>query len=215
MLAEVLTDKATVEVFSPVAGRVTFLRGEVGEVLAVGSDFVGIETDADAPLAPTRRAAGAAGAARRRAARPRPQPAAPQPDGMPSEQVAPPAPPERGAAQHDRASRPHHVAAGQRPIAAPAVRLAAREAGVDLRLVRGSGPAGRITHDDLAAYLAGATAPVGPTPARRRAVRPRSGRSSGCAGGSPTGWRSPRRASRTSPTSTRSTSARSTSCAAR
>src|SRR4051812_1972149 len=49
VLAEVLTDKATVEVFSPVAGRVTFLRGTVGEVLAVGSDFVGIETDADAP----------------------------------------------------------------------------------------------------------------------------------------------------------------------
>src|SRR4051812_48914789 len=54
VLAEVLTDKATVEVFSPVAGRVTFVRGTVGEVLAVGSDFVGIETDVDAPgSAPT------------------------------------------------------------------------------------------------------------------------------------------------------------------
>ena len=45
VLAEVLTDKATVEVFSPVAGRVTVLRGIVGEVLAVGSEFVVIETD--------------------------------------------------------------------------------------------------------------------------------------------------------------------------
>ncbi len=62
VLAEVLTDKATVEVYSPVAGRVTFLRGEVGEVLAIGSDFVGIETDATAdlpdppPAAPSARA---------------------------------------------------------------------------------------------------------------------------------------------------------------
>src|SRR4051812_7610429 len=50
VLAEVLTDKATVEVYSPVAGRVAFLRGDVGDVLAVGGDFVGIEVDAAADL---------------------------------------------------------------------------------------------------------------------------------------------------------------------
>src|ERR1700712_591597 len=49
VLAEVLTDKATVEVFSPVAGRVTVLRGTVGEGLAVGSEFVVIETDVSSP----------------------------------------------------------------------------------------------------------------------------------------------------------------------
>ncbi|MGA9847730.1 MAG: dihydrolipoamide acetyltransferase family protein, partial [Roseiarcus sp.] len=43
---------------------------------------------------------------------------------------------------------------GERPLASPAVRARAREAGVDLRFVRGSGPAGRITHDDLEAYIA-------------------------------------------------------------
>jgi 2-oxoisovalerate dehydrogenase E2 component (dihydrolipoyl transacylase) len=43
---------------------------------------------------------------------------------------------------------------GERPVAAPAVRLRAREAGIDLRQLRGSGPAGRITHDDLDAHLA-------------------------------------------------------------
>jgi 2-oxoisovalerate dehydrogenase E2 component (dihydrolipoyl transacylase) len=41
-----------------------------------------------------------------------------------------------------------------RPLAAPAVRLRAREAGIDLHQMRGTGPAGRITHDDLDAYLA-------------------------------------------------------------
>ncbi len=54
--------------------------------------------------------------------------------------------------------------AGEKPLASPAVRLSAREAGVDLRQVRGSGPAGRITHDDLAAFL---TQPVGAPTARR------------------------------------------------
>ena len=43
--------------------------------------------------------------------------------------------------------------AGEKPIASPAVRRRAREAGVDLRQVRGSGPAGRISHDDLDAFL--------------------------------------------------------------
>jgi 2-oxoisovalerate dehydrogenase E2 component (dihydrolipoyl transacylase) len=55
------------------------------------------------------------------------------------------------------------VPQAERPLASPAVRLKAREAGVDLRRVAGSGPAGRITHEDLAAFLAagpGAPAPV-------------------------------------------------------
>ena len=47
VLAEVLTDKATVEVASPVAGVVTALHGEPGDLLAVGSDLVEIETDGD------------------------------------------------------------------------------------------------------------------------------------------------------------------------
>src|SRR5208283_6180413 len=42
----------------------------------------------------------------------------------------------------------------EKPLASPAVRLRAREAGVDLRFVHGSGPAGRITHDDLDAFIA-------------------------------------------------------------
>ena len=52
--------------------------------------------------------------------------------------------------RHAGAPRPP----GEKPLAAPAVRLKAREAGVDLKFVRGSGPAGRITHLDLDAFLA-------------------------------------------------------------
>ncbi|RMC24656.1 dihydrolipoamide acetyltransferase family protein, partial [Paracoccus siganidrum] len=56
--------------------------------------------------------------------------------------------------------------AGEKPLAAPSVRARARDAGVDLRLLRGSGPAGRITHDDLEAFIAsgGLPAPAGPRP---------------------------------------------------
>src|SRR5262249_37300767 len=44
-------------------------------------------------------------------------------------------------------------AEGEKPLASPAVRLRAREAGIDLRQVPGSGPAGRITHEDIDAFL--------------------------------------------------------------
>ncbi|WP_204303418.1 E3 binding domain-containing protein, partial [Stenotrophomonas maltophilia] len=43
---------------------------------------------------------------------------------------------------------------GDKPLASPAIRLRAREAGVDLRQVRGTGPAGRISHEDLDAFIA-------------------------------------------------------------
>src|SRR5690606_17006634 len=53
----------------------------------------------------------------------------------------------------------------------PAVRLRAREAGVDLRQVRGTGPAGRITHDDFDGFLArGPQAPAAAGPLRREGV---------------------------------------------
>ena len=54
---------------------------------------------------------------------------------------------------------------GEKPLAAPSVRGRAREAGVDLRYVRGSGPAGRILHEDLDAYLRDGGAPP-PQPGR-------------------------------------------------
>ncbi|MEP0618408.1 MAG: dihydrolipoamide acetyltransferase family protein, partial [Nitratireductor sp.] len=63
-----------------------------------------------------------------------------------------PAPP-AGKAARDRRLPAQTRKEGDKPLAAPAVRLRAREAGVDLRFVRGSGPAGRITHEDLDLHL--------------------------------------------------------------
>jgi 2-oxoisovalerate dehydrogenase E2 component (dihydrolipoyl transacylase) len=140
-LAAVMTDKATVEIPAPFAGTVLALGAEVGGVLAVGGELLRI----DAPGAP--------GDAPEK---PAPAAAAPQ-------RVAPPAPPPaREEAVVERPFPPPRAAAfgpprppGEKPIASPAVRGRAREAGVDLRQVRGSGPAGRIRHDDLDAFLRG------------------------------------------------------------
>jgi 2-oxoisovalerate dehydrogenase E2 component (dihydrolipoyl transacylase) len=149
VVAAVMTDKATVEIPTPVAGSVLALGGAVGDVLAVGAELVRIEApglpDSLVPAPPKSRVA------REEAAPPsvKPQPVAPV--------SPPPIAREKEAAPELRAPQPQTGAPrppGEKPLAAPAVRLKAREAGVDLRFVRGSGPAGRITNDDLDAFIA-------------------------------------------------------------
>jgi 2-oxoisovalerate dehydrogenase E2 component (dihydrolipoyl transacylase) len=140
VLGAVMTDKATVEIPSPADGRVVWLAGEVGDVLAIGSDFVRLDVGGRSEPSIETTAAQAMGTPVQQADRS--TSAAPSPAVGPAH-VAPPLQP--------FATPPRRE--GERPLAAPAVRLRAREAGIDLRLLRGSGPAGRITHDDLDACL--------------------------------------------------------------
>ncbi|MBX5156643.1 2-oxo acid dehydrogenase subunit E2 [Rhizobium sp. NZLR1b] len=134
VIAAVMTDKATVEIPSPVNGTVIWLAGEVGDRIAVKAPLVRIETagdvgDGDAqpvrisqtPPAETAKVEIA-----------KPTPAAP-------------------------ASAPAPV---EKPLAAPSVRLFAREKGVDLRQVQGSGPAGRILREDIEQFLTLGAAPA-------------------------------------------------------
>lgn len=154
ILADVMTDKATVEIPSPVIGTVLALGGEVGQTLAVGSELIRIEVDeANDTRRPPARAAAAA-------ATPAPAPVAAV-AAVPTPKAPPAAPP--------AATRVAHAAApaGDRPIASPAVRRRAWELGVDLVRVAGSGPAGRIMQADLEAHAArlpptSTTAPVPP-----------------------------------------------------
>ncbi|RXG83994.1 MULTISPECIES: dihydrolipoamide acetyltransferase family protein [Bradyrhizobium] len=140
VLGAVMTDKATVEIPSPTDGRVIWLAGKVGDLLAIGSDFVRLEVDDKSEPASAKLASPAASAS---AKTPGHAASAPRPStSVPSEAVK----------SHSSATRPSLT--GDRPLAAPAVRLRAREAGIDLRRISGSGPAGRITHDDLDAQLA-------------------------------------------------------------
>jgi 2-oxoisovalerate dehydrogenase E2 component (dihydrolipoyl transacylase) len=162
VVAAVMTNKATVEIPTPVAGTVVTLGGGVGDVLAVGSELIRIEAPGLPDSAPpSRKTAAPKTAAPKTAA---PKAAAPEtagaapaaattraapasaPRAEPSDQAPPAARSSAGMACGP--PRP----AGDKPLASPAVRLRAREAGVDLRQVRGSGPAGRITHEDLTAF---------------------------------------------------------------
>ena len=152
LLAAVMTDKATVEIPSPVAGTVVALGAEVGGTLAVGAELVRLEVagEGDQEVAAAPREAATPAAAPAPAPTPAPAQAAAKPlaakatDSSP----APARPSARGSLGPPRP-------AGEKPIASPAVRRRAREAGVDLRQVHGTGPANRITHDDLDAFLRG------------------------------------------------------------
>jgi 2-oxoisovalerate dehydrogenase E2 component (dihydrolipoyl transacylase) len=156
LLGAVMTDKATVEIPSPVEGEVLWLGAQIGEVVAVGSELVRLRVAGDdgaaaskgrqAPASPER--PDPAADAVERAGRPEeqaevPRPPSARPHGEPANQPARTMPPA------GQAPRPE----GERPLASPAVRLQAREAGIDLRQVPGSGPAGRITHEDLDAFI--------------------------------------------------------------
>jgi 2-oxoisovalerate dehydrogenase E2 component (dihydrolipoyl transacylase) len=148
VVAAVMTDKATVDIPTPVAGSVLALGGAVGDVLAVGAELIRI----DAPGLPDSLLAEAKSAPQKAEHEPassvKPEPKEPEPAPAPRTPVAE-APP-RPRESLTGAPRPP----GEKPLAAPALRLKAREAGVDLRFVHGSGPAGRITHEDLDAYIA-------------------------------------------------------------
>ncbi|HET9977594.1 MAG TPA: dihydrolipoamide acetyltransferase family protein [Burkholderiaceae bacterium] len=138
-LADVMTDKATVEVPAPVAGRVIALGGEVGDKLAVGAELLRLETAAPAGA---RAAPVAAPAQGLRQAEPE-RPAAP-----PNTRVDAPMP--------------------ARPIASPAVRARAWELGIDLAQVKPSGAGGRILQADLDAHamrVAPALTPAAAKPA--------------------------------------------------
>lgn len=185
-LADVMTDKATVEIPSPVVGRVVALGGEVGQVMAVGGELIRLEVEgegnvkgdaaaqkpqaaapapaASAPAAAPAKAdkAPAGGVAGQIAASLQSSAAAPQTPSAPS------TPPSRAAAARQAPVATRQP--GEKPLASPAVRKRAWDLGIELRFVHGSGPAGRVMHEDLDAYLQGqgaATAARGPAYAER------------------------------------------------
>lgn len=153
IVAAVMTDKATVEIPSPVNGTVAWLGGEIGQHLAVGGPLMRIlvEDAAGADMADRDAEAGSAAGI----------PVDPAPDfSLEGTTAAPPAQAEQSntppPASPRRAGPASDHARSEVPLASPAVRLRAGNAGIKLAFVRGSGPGGRITHDDLDAYMTGA-----------------------------------------------------------
>ena len=144
-IVDVMTDKATVTIPSPITGVVNSLSGDVGEMVAVGSALV--EFDSDATAVST---------------------GEPEPSVEPEAEPEPSVEPEPAPAPEPAPLAPKSVAAPVAPsgkvLASPAIRRRAREAGVDLSQVRGSGPAGRVRHADLDAYIAADGAVSGAAP---------------------------------------------------
>ena len=133
-LVDLMTDKATVAIPSPVSGKVTSTTGKPGDMVAVGAELIvfevegkGKEAEPEPEMTPEP------------APEPEPEPiTTPEPAPIPAAAAAPPS-----------------AAKGKRPLASPAVRRRAREAGVDLAGIQGSGPSGRISHDDMDTFLQG------------------------------------------------------------
>ncbi|KVZ16431.1 dihydrolipoamide acetyltransferase family protein [Burkholderia stagnalis] len=151
-LADVMTDKAAVEIPSPVTGKVLALGGKLGEMMAVGSELIRLEVEGDGNLKPgadVREAAVAAVATEVAVAAPAAAaPAVSSSDAEPPASRAPAEPRREAHAAPPRAA----LAPGERPLASPAVRQRAWDMGIELRYVRGTGDAGRILHSDLDAY---------------------------------------------------------------
>jgi 2-oxoisovalerate dehydrogenase E2 component (dihydrolipoyl transacylase) len=151
LMAEVMTEKAAVEVPAPVTGRVVSLTGGPGDMVRVGAELIVFDTvggEAE-PLA---------------AATPAPSPT-PGAEGRGEDQAAPPVP----------SPQPSPAVAGEgakasRVMASPASRRRAREAGIDLAQVQGSGPHGRILRQDLDAVLRGAAPAAAGAPEAQRAA---------------------------------------------
>ena len=152
-LADVMTDKATVEIPAPVVGRVVALGGEVGQVMAVGGELIRLEVDGEGNLkpgadAPRRRPLPRRACRRAASARRGVKPAA-------AVATAPPRPPRRHRPSPRGKRRRRRASARREAAGLPAVRKRAWDLGIELRYVHGSGPAGRILHEDLDAYLQG------------------------------------------------------------
>ena len=135
------SDKATMEIPSPAKGVVKELKVKTGDKVSQGSPILVLE--------------GAEQRAEPRPATKAEAPKAPAPAPAAAATRAAPAPAPQAAASAPRA------APGEKPHASPSVRKFARELGVDLAQVRGSGPKGRILHSDVQAFVKSALAAGG------------------------------------------------------
>ena len=154
-IVDVMTDKATVTIPSPTDGTVLSLNGEVGDMIAVGSVLIEFDTDGTGLETPNE---------------------AEEPEVVeekkPDEEKKPSAEIERKVeVKAPEISKPIENSAPEIPVssskivlASPAVRRRARESGIDLSSLNGSGPAGRIRHADIDAFVAGGGAIMGAPP---------------------------------------------------
>ena len=161
-IVDVMTDKSTVTIPSPYSGTIVALNGEVGDMVAVGAVLVEFESTGESGTELE---------------------ASPEPvEAEPSEEVMPEAPKTEEKEEESRSPQPTKPAvaptatapraANSTVLASPAVRRRARESGIDLSMVSGSGRGGRIQQSDLDAVLAtGGSSPSAPRSVKRVGTR--------------------------------------------
>ena len=148
-ICDVMTDKATVEIPSPTAGKVISTKGTAGQMLAVGSEILVLQVEGPGNM----------GATPQQQAPSPPKPASPPAKPPPAKAASPAVKPAPSATERrpaaQVASKPGFATrtSGEKPIASPAVRRRAWEAGVELQFVPGTGPGGRISQSDLDSYI--------------------------------------------------------------
>ena len=149
-ILSVMTDKATVEIPAPCDGTVASIVGEAGDILPVGGVCIVFDVDGEGNASEASEPVVEDAPAVEEKVEPVVEEKAPEPAPAP----APAAP---------AAAAPVARAAGTKALASPAVRQRARAANIDLQLVAGSGPAGRISHADLDRHIAGGAASATPS----------------------------------------------------
>jgi pyruvate/2-oxoglutarate dehydrogenase complex dihydrolipoamide acyltransferase (E2) component len=141
-LAEIVTDKINAELPSPISGRLTRILVQADETVPVGTNIALIEESADV-MESSSRPVGA------------PQ-AAPEPDAAPvksSSQVATPVLHQQSAVSDGHAGSVHINGEEERQRISPLARRLAREHGVDLNAISGTGTGGRVRKEDILAYV--------------------------------------------------------------
>ena len=147
-IVDVMTDEAAVTIPSPVSGVVSSLNGGVGDMIAVGSALVEFDSEDTAPAVES-------------AAVTEPEvEAAPEPEPEPEP-----------ASKPDPEPTPAPAEPFGRALASPALRRRAREAGIDIAQISGSGPSGRIRNADLDAFIAADGSVTGTEPTAQSAER--------------------------------------------
>lgn len=134
VVGTMMTDKAAVELSSPVTGKVVKLAGEPGDIIAVGAALVVIDT------------AGTVDEGRTTGAEEQPVAEEPSPEPVATKAASAEPTPAETASEEEPIDR-------ARTVASPAIRMRAKEAGIDLALVPGTGPGGRIVRKDFDRYL--------------------------------------------------------------
>ena len=146
-ILSVMTDKATVEIPAPCDGTVASIVGEAGDILPVGGVCIVFDVDGEGNASEASEPVAEEAPAVEEKAEPVVEEKAPEPAPTPA----------------PAAAAPVARAAGTKALASPAVRQRARAANIDLQLVAGSGPAGRISHADLDRHIAGGAASATPS----------------------------------------------------